>query len=87
MEVPLSRAVGVPGVEEGGDDAENVGWCGEQERFDVAVPEGLDDGGEEVRYRAGRDDAEEHQHLLCGVSREPLTFAWGRLTMIHILMS
>ena len=64
MEVALAGAVGVPGVEEGGDDAEDVGGCGQEEGFDVAEAEGLDHGGEEVGDGARGDDAEEHEHLL-----------------------
>ena len=63
MEVALACAVGVPGIEEGGDDCEGVGRDGEEEGDDVAVPEGFDDGGEEVCYCAGGDEAEEEDHL------------------------
>ena len=63
VEVALACAVGVPGIEEGGDDGEGVGRDGEEEGDDVAVAEGFNDGGEEVGYCAGGDEAEEEDHL------------------------
>lgn len=63
MEVAFASAIGVPGVQERSDDAEDIGWGGEKEGGDVAVVEGCDDGGEEVGYGSGCHDAEEHDHL------------------------
>lgn len=63
MEISLPCAVGMPGVEEGGNDAEDVGWNSQEERVDVAVAQGPDDGGEKVGDGAGRDEAEQQNHL------------------------
>lgn len=52
MQVALARAVSVPGVQECRDDSQGVRRGGEEERLDVAVSEGFDDGGEEVRHGA-----------------------------------
>ncbi len=59
MEVALACFVGVPGVEEGSDDGQGVGWDSQEEGCDVGVAEGLDNCGEEVCDGAGGDEAEE----------------------------
>ena len=91
MEVSLAGFIGVPGVEEGGDDGEDVGWCGQEEGVDLVVAEGLDDGGEEVGYAAGGDEAEEHDHLEGARVVRMITYQFlgvgGWLTRIHILIS
>lgn len=63
MEVTLASAIGMPGISKGTDDSQNVWGSGEQKRLDVAVVEGLDDGGEEVCDGGGRDNAQDEQHL------------------------
>lgn len=63
MEISLPRSVGVPGVEEGGNDPEDVGWYSQEERVDVAVAQSPDDGGEKVGDGAGGDEAEQQNHL------------------------
>ena len=52
VQVALARAVSVPGVQECRDDSQDVRRGGEEERLDVAVSKGFDDGGEEVRHGA-----------------------------------
>jgi hypothetical protein len=50
VEIMFIGPISVLGVEEGGDDGKYIRWDREKEGDDVAVAEGLDDGGEEVRY-------------------------------------
>ena len=42
MQEALAGAVGVPGVEGGGQAGEEVGWGGEEEGVDVVVAESFD---------------------------------------------
>lgn len=58
MEIPFSSAVGMPGIEEGSDDAEDVGWDGEEESINAAVAESLNDSREEISDGAGSNEAE-----------------------------
>lgn len=67
MEVALAGAVGVPGVEERGEDGQDVGGRCEKEGRDLVVVKGFDDGGEEVGHGAGGDDAEDEEHLVVSV--------------------
>ena len=50
VQVALARAVSVPGVQECRDDSQAVRRGREEERLDVVVSEGFDDGGKEVRH-------------------------------------
>ena len=50
MEITFIGPVRVLGVEEGDDDGKYIRRDREKEGDDVAVAEGLDDGGEELRY-------------------------------------
>lgn len=68
VEVALTGAVGVPSVEGRRDDAEDVRRACEEQRDDVVVAQGCDNGGEEVSDGGRGDDAEDEDELM-GVSR------------------
>lgn len=52
MEIPLACLVGMPGVEQGGKDGQDVRRCGQEEGDDVVVPQSSDDCREEVGHAA-----------------------------------
>jgi hypothetical protein len=44
MPEALAGLVGVPSVQKGREDCQDVRWCGEQKGVDVVVAQRLDDG-------------------------------------------
>jgi hypothetical protein len=60
---PLTSSIGVPGVREGRDDAEEVWRTCEKKSLDVAAIQGLDDRREEVGDGSRRDVAKQHDEL------------------------
>jgi len=62
VEEAFAGSVCVPGVQEGGDDCEDVRWCCEKEGVDVVVVQGLYDGWKEISDGSGGDDSKEHEH-------------------------
>lgn len=64
MEISLARPVRVPGIAEACGDTEDIWWYGQQERDDVAVTKGLNDGWEDICNCARSDEAEKEHHLV-----------------------
>lgn len=63
MPEALARLVGMPRVDGGRDDGEQVGGCRQQQRLDVGPVERLDHSREEVGHAACGHDAPDEDEL------------------------
>ena len=63
MEIPLPCSVGMPGIEEGGNDPEDVRWNSQEQGVDIAVAESPNDCGKKVGHSSGRNETEKDHHL------------------------
>ena len=63
VEIALASAISMPGIGKRTNDGETVWRGGKEEGLDVAVVQGFDNGREEVGYRSGGDNAQNHEHL------------------------
>ena len=64
MEETFARPICVPGIGKSGNDPEDVGRRGQQQRDDIGVSQGSDDGWEEVGHRSGGHVAEQEDELV-----------------------